>query len=136
MLFTQLYIVDPIVSVLIGLIILRGAFSIIRESTDILLEGVPRNLKLEEIESVLRKIEGVEDLHELHVWSVSSRDVALSCHVVINEQSTHSAQKILDQIRLQLANLFHIEHTTVQFECQCCAPQSAECIFTENRKSV
>jgi cobalt-zinc-cadmium efflux system protein len=136
MLFTQLYIVDPIVSVLIGLIILRGAFSIIRESTDILLEGVPRNLRLEEIESVLRKIEGVEDLHELHVWSVSSRDVALSCHVVINEQSTHSAQKILDQIRLQLANQFHIEHTTVQFECRCCAPQSAECIFTENRKSV
>lgn len=136
MLFTQLYIVDPIVSVLIGLVILRGAFSIIRESTDILLEGVPRNLDLKEIESVLRKIEGVEDLHELHVWSVSSRDVALSCHIVIHEQSTHSAQQILDQIRLQLANQFHIEHTTVQFECQCCAPQRTECIFTENRRSV
>jgi cobalt-zinc-cadmium efflux system protein len=136
MLFTQFYIVDPIVSVLVGLIILRGAFSIIRESTDILLEGVPRNLKLKDIESVIRKIEGVEDLHDLHVWSVSSKDVALSCHIVIHEQSTHSAQQILDQIRREIANLFHIEHTTIQFECQCCAPPRSECLFTESRRSV
>jgi cobalt-zinc-cadmium efflux system protein len=136
MLFTQFYIVDPIVSVLVGLIILRGAFSIIRESTDILLEGVPRNLKLKDIESVIRKIEGVEDLHDLHVWSVSSKDVALSCHIVIHEQSTHSAQQILDQICREIANLFHIEHTTIQFECQCCAPPRSECLFTESRRSV
>lgn len=129
MLFTKLYIVDPIISVLIGLIILRGAFSVIRESTDILLEGVPRNVKLSEVDSVLRKVEGVEDLHELHVWSVSSKDVALSCHVMVAEQSTHSAQKILDQIRSQLKDKFNIDHTTVQFECRCCTTQSSECIF-------
>jgi cobalt-zinc-cadmium efflux system protein len=136
MLFTQFYIVDPIVSVLIGLIILRSAFSVIRESTDILLEGVPRNVQLNEVESVLRGVEGVEDLHELHVWSVSSKDVALSCHVTIKEQSTHSAQKILDQIRSQLKKQFNIEHTTIQFECGCCTTQSSECIFTENRRNT
>jgi cobalt-zinc-cadmium efflux system protein len=136
MLLTQLYVVDPIVSVLVGLIILRGAFSIIRDSTDILLEGVPRNLELKEIESVIRRIEGVEDLHELHVWSVSSKDVALSCHIVIHEQSTHSAQQILDRIRKQVADLFCIEHITVQFECRCCVPPRSECLFTENRRSV
>ena len=136
MLFTRFYVVDPIVSVLVGLIILRGAFSVIRESTDILLEGVPRNLKLKDIESVIRKIEGVEDLHELHVWSVSSKDVALSCHIVIQEQSTHSAQQILDKIREQVAGLFHIEHTTIQFECQSCTPSRSECLFTESRRSI
>ncbi len=136
MLFTRLYLVDPIISVLIGLIILRGAFSVIRESADILLEGVPRNLQLNDLESVLRKVEGVEDLHELHVWSVTSKDAALSCHVVIKEQSTHSAQKILDQIRSRLKKQFNIEHTTIQFECGCCTTPSPECIFTENRRSA
>jgi cobalt-zinc-cadmium efflux system protein len=136
MLFTRLYIVDPIVSILVGLIILRSAFSVIRESTDILLEGVPRNVQLIDVDSALREVEGVEDLHELHVWSVSSKDVALSCHVLIKEQSIHSAQNILDQIRLQLKKRFNIEHTTIQFECGCCAAQSSECIFTENQKTT
>ena len=136
MLFTRFYIVDPIVSILVGLIILRSAFSVIRESTDILLEGVPRNVQLNDVDSALREVEGVEDLHELHVWSVSSKDVALSCHVLIKEQSIHSAQNILDQIRLQLKKRFNIEHTTIQFECGCCAAQSSECIFTENQKTT
>jgi cobalt-zinc-cadmium efflux system protein len=138
MFFTHLYIVDPLISGLIGLIILRGAFSVIRESTNILLEGVPINVKLSQVESVLRKVDGVEDLHELHVWSVSSKDVALSCHVMVKEQSTHSTQKILDQIRSQLKEQFNIEHTTIQFECRCCATQSSECIFmgTEDRQNT
>lgn len=135
MFFTRLYIVDPIISILIGLIILKSAFSVMRESTDILLEGVPRNLQLNDVDSVLREVEGVEDLHELHVWSVSSKAVALSCHVMIKEQSTHSAQKILDQIRDRLKEKFNIEHTTIQFECGCCAAQSPECIFTESHKA-
>jgi len=136
MLFTRLYIVDPIISVLIGLIILRGAFSVIRESTNILLEAVPRNVKLSEVDSVLRKVEGVEDLHDLHVWSVSSKDVALSCHLLVKEQSTHSAQKILDQIRSQLKERFDIDHTTIQFECRCCATQRSECIFMGTEDSL
>ncbi|MGB8656260.1 MAG: cation diffusion facilitator family transporter [Candidatus Zixiibacteriota bacterium] len=132
MLFTKIYLVDPIISVLIGMIILRGAFLVIRESTDILLEGVPKNVELGRVDSVLRTVEGVEDLHELHVWSVSSKDVALSCHVMVKEQSTHSAQKILDQIRSKLKEEFAIQHTTIQFECRCCAAQPSECIFMEN----
>jgi cobalt-zinc-cadmium efflux system protein len=133
MLLTQLWIVDPIISVLIGLIILRGAFGILRESTNILLEGVPGNVKLGEVESVLRKVEGVEDVHELHVWSVSSRDVALSCHVMTVDQTTHSTQSILDRVHSELKERFSIEHTTIQFECGCCATQSSECIFREDR---
>lgn len=134
MLITQLYIVDPIISVLIGLIILRGAFGILRESANILLEGVPRSVNLAEVESVLRGVEGVEDVHELHVWSVSSRDVALSCHVMTRDQTTHSAQSVLDKIHSELKEKFNIEHTTIQFECGCCATQSAQCIFTQGRE--
>jgi cobalt-zinc-cadmium efflux system protein len=134
MLVTKLYIVDPIISVLIGLIILRGAFGVLRESTNILLEGVPRGVELKEVESLLRKVEGVEDVHELHVWSVSSRDVALSCHVMTRDQTTHSAQSVLEKIQSELKDKFSIEHTTVQFECGCCATQNAKCIFTQGRE--
>jgi cobalt-zinc-cadmium efflux system protein len=134
MLVTGLYVVDPIVSVLIGLVILRGAFGILRESANILLEGVPRNVELAEVESALRRVEGVEDVHELHVWSVSSQDVALSCHVMTRDQTTHSAQSVLDRIQSELKEKFDIEHTTIQFECGCCASQSAQCIFTQSRE--
>jgi cobalt-zinc-cadmium efflux system protein len=134
MLVTRLYIVDPIISVLIGLIILRGAFGILRESANILLEGVPRDLKLAEVESALRGVEGVEDIHELHVWSVSSRDTALSCHVMTRDQTTHSAQSVLERIQSELKEKFKIEHTTIQFECGCCASKSVECIFTQGRE--
>ena len=134
MLVTRLYIVDPIISVLIGLIILRGAFGILRESANILLEGVPKDLKLGEVESALRSVEGVEDIHDLHVWSVSSRDVALSCHVMTREQTTHSAQSVLEKIQSELKEKFRIEHTTIQFECGCCASKSVECIFTQGRE--
>jgi len=81
---------------------------------------VPRNLKLSEVESVLRGVEGVEDLHELHVWSASSEDLALSCHVMVKDLSTHSAQNILNQIQSQLKEKFRIEHTIIQLEYGCC----------------
>jgi len=134
MMITRLYIIDPIISVLIGLIILRGAFGILRESANILLEGVPRDVRLAEVESALRNVEGVEDIHDLHVWSVSSRDVALSCHVMTRDQTTHSAQSVLDRIQSELKEKFKIEHTTIQFECGCCASKSVECIFTQGRE--
>ncbi len=88
-----------------------------------LLELAPRNLKLSEVEFVLIKLEGGEDLHELHVWSTSSENLALSCHVMIKDQSTHSAQNILNQIQSPLKEKFGIEHTSIQLECGYCVTQ-------------
>lgn len=84
-----------------------------------LLKLVPRNLKLCEVKSVLRKVKGVENLHELHVWSISSEDLALFCHVMIKDLGIHSAQNVLNQLQSQLKEKFRIEHTTIQFECGC-----------------
>lgn len=79
-----------------------------------LLKLVSRNLKPSEVKSVLKKVEGVEDLHELRVWNASSEDLALFCHVMIKNQSTHSAQNILNQINHSLRrNLgWDTHHTT------------------------
>jgi cobalt-zinc-cadmium efflux system protein len=134
MLVTKFYIVDPIISILIGLIILRGAIGIIRECSDILLEGVPQNIKLNHVEKALKQITGVVDVHDLHVWSISKAHPALSAHVVVEEQTTHSTKEILDEIQTQVMKNFNIEHITIQFECLCCGMQKVECVFNERRK--
>ena len=134
MLVTKFYIVDPIISILIGLIILRGAFGVIRECSDILLEGVPKNIKLNEVEKALRQIPGVVDIHDLHVWSISQAHPALSAHAVVEEQTTHSTTEILDGIQKEMKENFNIEHLTIQFECLCCGEQKVECILSERRK--
>jgi cobalt-zinc-cadmium efflux system protein len=134
MLVTKFYIVDPIISILIGLIILRGAIGVIRECSDILLEGVPQNIQLNEVEKVLKHITGVVDIHDLHVWSISKAHPALSAHVVVEEQTTHSTKEILDEIQAQVMKNFNIEHITIQFECSCCGMQKVECILSERRK--
>lgn len=134
MLVTQYYIFDPIISILIGLIILRGAVGVLKEGSDILLEGVPKNIKLNEVEKVLKHIPGVVDIHDLHVWSISSAHLALSAHVVVEEQTTHSTKKILDEIQAKMMENFNVEHLTIQFECLCCGTQKVECIFSERRE--
>jgi cobalt-zinc-cadmium efflux system protein len=93
MLVTQYYIVDPIISILIGVIILRGAVGVLRECSDIILEGVLRNIKLSEVDIVLKHIPGVVGIHGLHVWSISSAHLALSSHVTVNEPDHPLHQK-------------------------------------------
>ncbi len=134
MLVTQYYIVDPIISILIGLIILRGAVGVLRECSDILLEGVPKNIKLNQVEKVLKHVPGVVDIHDLHVWGISSAHLALSAHVVVEEQTTHSTKKILDEIQAKMRGNFNIEHLTIQFECLCCGRQKVECVLSERRE--
>jgi cobalt-zinc-cadmium efflux system protein len=135
MLVTKFYIVDPIISILIGLIILRGAIGVIRECSDILLEGVPQNIKLSQVEKVLKQIRGVVDIHDLHVWSISQAHPALSAHIVVEEQTTHSTTEILNEIQKEMMKSFHLEHLTIQFECSCCGEQKVECILSERRNS-
>jgi cobalt-zinc-cadmium efflux system protein len=134
MLVTQFYIVDPIISILIGLIILRGAVGVLKECSDILLEGVPKDIKLGEVEKVLKHIPGVVDIHDLHIWSISSTHLALSSHVIVDEQTTHSTKKILDEIQAKMMEKFKIEHITIQFECLCCGGKRVECILSERTK--
>jgi cobalt-zinc-cadmium efflux system protein len=135
MLVTKFYIVDPIISILIGLIILRGAIGVIRECSDILLEGVPQNIKLSQVEKVLKQIRGVVDIHDLHVWSISQAHPALSAHIVVEEQTTHSTTEILNEIQKEMMRSFHLEHLTIQFECSCCGEKKVECILSERRNS-
>jgi len=112
--------IDPALSVGIGVMILWSSIGIIRESLNILLEGIPSGMELERIESCICTINGVNSVHDLHVWSIGSDTHSLSCHVGIADMRASESEELLRQIRDQLASDFHIHHTTIQFEHAIC----------------
>src|SRR5580658_10098542 len=119
-LVTGNYWIDSVLSVGIGVLILWSGFGIVRETLNILLEGTPRGMKLERIESVIRSIEGVNEVHDLHVWSIGSETHALSCHIAIADIPPSVSERILRDVKERLLHDFRIVHTTIQFEHVVC----------------
>jgi cobalt-zinc-cadmium efflux system protein len=119
--------VDPVLSILIGILIVWTAWDIIRESLNILLEGLPRGILLREVTCGMRAVEGVLDVHDLHIWSLGSSTHALSCHVLIEDVPPSASDTILRRLNAMLAEHFHISHTTVQFEHVSCAISETGC---------
>jgi cobalt-zinc-cadmium efflux system protein len=112
--------IDPILSILIGGLIIWTAADVTRESLNILLEGMPAGMELAAVKDAMRGVPGVIDVHHVHVWSLGSRAHALSCHAVIADMPPSESEKILFGIRHVLEHDFHIHHTTVQFEHRPC----------------
>jgi cobalt-zinc-cadmium efflux system protein len=119
-LFTDWYIVDPLLAVVIGCVILWGAFRIVREATDILLESVPGHIRIEDVTGAIRKIPGVKDLHDVHIWTITSGIYALSAHLNIEDQMVSESGNIVTNVNEVLAAEFNITHTTLQLECDSC----------------
>lgn len=116
--FTGWNMVDPLISFGIGLAILFGSLGILRKSSHILLEGVPESMTYGDVERALRGIDGVEDVHELHIWSLCSNVSSLSAHVVVNDQKVSLLAEIMGGINKAMLEQFNISHTTLQFECK------------------
>src|SRR5262249_2434077 len=114
------YWIDPALSIGIACLILWSSLGIIRETLNILLEGAPRGISVEKIVVDLSAIGGVEDVHDVHVWSIGSDSHALSCHVRIDDMPLSESDAILRQVTDLLARDFHIHHTTIQFESAVC----------------
>lgn len=109
---------DPIASVIVALIVLISGYRVTKESIHVLMEGAPNNIKMDEIISVFKNKPGVLDIHDLHVWCITSGQNALSCHAVVDENITlNESQKLLKSIEQDLAHL-GIGHITVQIEDQ------------------
>jgi len=104
---------DPIASLLMALLILRGAWRLVRESVDVLLEATPSHISLGSVRAQLEAIPGVESVHDLHVWTVTSGLVAMSAHAIVREPDRH--QHVLEHVH-DAMRLFGIEHVTVQLE--------------------
>jgi cobalt-zinc-cadmium efflux system protein len=112
--------IDSALSFAIGALILWSSFGIMRETLNILLEGTPRGLKLNRVAAAICEIDGVNDVHDLHVWSIGSETSALSCHISIADIPPSASERILRDVKECLHREFRIDHTTIQFENAVC----------------
>lgn len=108
------YIADPIISVIVALLILRSAWGVISHSLHILMEGTPSSVNQEDVKKALESIHGVIDVHDLHIWTITSGLHSLTCHLLVKEEQ-HS-QTILQEAIRTLSSQFHIDHSTIQIE--------------------
>lgn len=105
---------DPIASALIALLILHSAFTLLRETVDVLLEAAPPHLDVAEIEGAMQETPGVASVHDLHVWTITSGLVSLSCHIACQESAAGHA--VLSELQGVLRQRFSIHHATIQIE--------------------
>jgi cobalt-zinc-cadmium efflux system protein len=108
------YIADPIISVIVAILILRSAWGVLKTTIHILMEGTPITINQDEVKEALLSIEGVKDIHDLHIWTITSGLDSLTCHLLIENEGNE--QHILQQAIHQIENKFGINHTTIQIE--------------------
>ncbi|HEX3879967.1 MAG TPA: cation diffusion facilitator family transporter, partial [Bryobacteraceae bacterium] len=125
--FTGFERVDPILSIVLACLIVWTAWDIIRESLNILLEGLPRGIDLNQVGAAMRGVGGVLNVHDLHIWSLGSSTHALSCHVLIEDVPPSASDIILRNLNHILADRYRIFHTTVQFEHVSCSISESGC---------
>src|SRR6266404_5284229 len=126
--FTGASIADPLVSILIGILILWSSWGILKESVNVLLEAIPAGMNMNEVEQTIARVHGVREVHDLHVWTIGSGMVCCSCHVMVNEQSVRSGENVLRTVTEKLKANFGIDHTTIQVEVEGCDPNDMYCV--------
>jgi cobalt-zinc-cadmium efflux system protein len=108
--------VDPLIGIGIGAMVLWSGAGILNESGHILLEGLPRNILLRDVAGAILRVEGVQEVHDIHIWTLGTELHALSCHVRIPDMHMEESERMLTSIKDVLAHDFQITHTTIQFE--------------------
>ncbi|MDT4013373.1 cation diffusion facilitator family transporter, partial [Staphylococcus aureus] len=114
--FTGWRIIDPIISIVISLIILRGGYKITRNAWLILMESVPQHLDTDQIMADIKNIDGILDVHEFHLWSITTEHYSLSAHVVLDKKYEGDDYQAIDQVSSLLKEKYGIAHSTLQIE--------------------
>jgi cobalt-zinc-cadmium efflux system protein len=127
LIFKPWYWLDPVLSVLIALFILKNCWTIIKEAACILMNATPNGLDIFKVKSFLEQIPGISGVHYLHAWNVCSSSVAFSCHLVVPDQRLSRIDMLSEKVRAQLLDHFGIDHPILQFEATPCAEPSMFC---------
>jgi cobalt-zinc-cadmium efflux system protein len=112
--------IDPLLTVLISLYILKESFEIIKEAVNVIMMGSPDTVSLEEIKEVVEKIDAIKNIHHIHLWRLDEHDIFLEAHVEVNDISVSETGLILSQLEKELHKPFGVTHITIQFECDKC----------------
>ena len=113
--------IDPLLSLAIAALIAWGAWGIVRETVNLLMEGTPREIDVSAVSAAINQTEHVTSVHDLHVWALSSEELALSCHIVVGELALGDAEHVVRNLESRLCDRFAIGHTTIQVEsCHPC----------------
>ena len=126
---TGLVAADPIISIVIGLIIVLAAWSIFRDGLRVLLEASPKQIDVRRLVKDIGQIPGVKGVHDIHVWSITPELHAMSCHILIDDLSASKAARIREQTE-ELLGRYNIEHTTLQMEYEQCRANDMFCTMT------
>jgi cobalt-zinc-cadmium efflux system protein len=118
MALTGWFIIDPLISVAISVVIIIGAYRLVRDAVDVLLEATPSHVDMEEIRAIMGQVPGITGVHDLHVWTISSGIYALSAHLVVPDPLACNNDEILSSVKHQLFDRFGIDHTTIQIESE------------------
>ena len=126
------YWLDPLVSMAIGLLIAHQAWKLLRSTTDVLLESTPEGVNDEEVSIAITAVDGVEQVHDLHVWSLSSEMRLLSAHLVLDGHPTlEEAQLVGAAVKRTISQRFSIAHATLELECEACSDIGVYCAIEE-----
>ncbi|GIV58320.1 MAG: cation efflux system protein [Rhodothermaceae bacterium] len=128
-LWFEVYLVDPLLTLLISVYILYHSYHLLRRTTDILMEGAPPRLDLDEVIEAVEAIDGVLDMHHLHVWQLDEHHPALEAHIVIAREDLHRMEAIKQRIKDLLDERFAIGHSTLEFEFVPCGQDPAPPCF-------
>ena len=129
MYFTHWYVIDPILSILLGVFVIYGAYTVFRDATRILIDSTPHDIDFADVAAFVRAFDPViKDLHDLHVWTLGEGERALMCHVVVHDAAVSSFHPILARLECALHQQFEITHVTIELECENCKSGDNVCL--------
>ncbi|GAB62096.1 cation efflux transporter [Candidatus Jettenia caeni] len=117
--YTHWFIIDPIISVMLCVLILIWSYKLVMESVDILLEATPREINIDKVAESLRQIPGIDDVHDIHIWTITSGMYSMSAHIDTKDMMISETTKLSKMINCVLSDKFRIGHTVIQFGCEC-----------------
>jgi cobalt-zinc-cadmium efflux system protein len=135
-LLTGWYPADPILSLVIAVLIARGAWKVLHETVDILMEATPKDLNVAQLVRDVVRVPGVLDVHDLHIWSIAGGMSALSAHVLVQDRPLSACDALFVQLRTLLHERYHIAHTTIQFECSDSGPDDLYCALPQGQEDT
>lgn len=117
--YTNWFIIDPVISVMICVLILIWSYKLVMESVEVLLEATPKGINIDNVIASLKQIPGVDDAHDIHIWTITSGMYSMSCHIDTKDMLISETTKLSKEINRILSENFKIGHTVIQFGCEC-----------------